>query len=88
MKNLANSIFLRLLFIALTILCSFCTASKGESNLNLMKEGIIMDEKSSFLIDDFSKAEGASLIGTQWRMFTDRIMGGASKTSSEYKVIE
>jgi len=59
-----------------------------ESNQNLMKEGIIMDANSSFLIDDFSKAEGVSSIGTQWRMFTDRVMGGISTASSGYEVIE
>jgi hypothetical protein len=59
-----------------------------ESNQNLMKEGIIMNANSSFLIDDFSKAAGVSSIGTQWRMFTDRVMGGISTASSGYEVIE
>jgi len=88
MKMLINVNFFWLLFIALIILCSFCIASMDESNQNLMKEGIIMDANSSFLIDDFSKAEGVSSIGTQWRMFTDRVMGGISTASSGYEVIE
>ena len=80
--------FFWILFIALTILSSFRIASGDVSNLNIRKKPIILDTDSSFLIDDFSKAEGVSSIGTQWRMFTDRVMGGESTANSGYEVID
>lgn len=86
MKTLVH--FFWLLFIALTILCSFCIARGDVSNLNIRKKPIILDTDSSFLIDDFSKAEGVSSIGTQWQMFTDRVMGGESTANSGYEVID
>ncbi len=36
------------------------------------------------LIDDFSNANGTSAIGTAWRGFTDRVMGGLSDMQAGY----
>lgn len=33
---------------------------------------------SPLLIDDFSRDDGRSLLGTPWRLVTDRVMGGLS----------
>jgi len=43
---------------------------------------------NDFLIDDFSRQNNISTIGTQWRDFTDRVMGGVSSSTSEYQVID
>ena len=47
-----------------------------------------MENTQAYLIDDFSKANGISSLGTQWRMFTDRVMGGLSSASSGFEVID
>jgi len=38
----------------------------------------------SMLIDDFHRSEGRSVLGTQWRTVTDRVMGGVSQAGLEY----
>jgi uncharacterized surface protein with fasciclin (FAS1) repeats len=40
------------------------------------------------LIDDFSEPNGPSSIGTTWRLFTDRVMGGVSNATSRYEVLD
>ena len=47
-----------------------------------------MENTQAYLIDDFSKDNGISSLGTQWRMFTDRVMGGLSSASSGFEVID
>ena len=47
-----------------------------------------MQAKASFLIDDFSREDGASAFGPAWRMFTDRVMGGRSDAVSGIETIE
>ena len=47
-----------------------------------------MENTQAYLIDDFSKANGISSLGTQWRMFTDRVMGGLSSASYGFEVID
>ena len=37
----------------------------------------------SLLLDDFSRADGVSAIGTRWEGFTDRVMGGMSDMQLE-----
>lgn len=37
------------------------------------------------LIDDFASREGTAAIGTQWRGFTDRVMGGRSDMQVGYR---
>lgn len=37
-----------------------------------------MTEPENLVIDDFSRADGRSAVGTRWRDFTDRVMGGRS----------
>jgi hypothetical protein len=38
----------------------------------------------SLLLDDFSRADGVSAIGTRWEGFTDRVMGGVSDMRLEF----
>jgi len=47
-----------------------------------------MQETSNFLIDDFSGERGTSAIGTEWRLFTDRVMGGVSDATSTLETVE
>jgi hypothetical protein len=88
MKILVNVNFLKLLKIALTILCSVGIAISSGSEPLLKKKGFTMENSQASLIDDFSKADGISSLGTQWRMFTDRVMGGLSSASSGFEVID
>ena len=37
------------------------------------------------LIDDFSSLDGTAVIGTEWRGFTDRVMGGRSDMQVGYR---
>jgi hypothetical protein len=88
MKFLINVNFLKLLKIALTILCSVGIAISSGSEPLLKEKGFTMENTKVYLIDDFSKPNGISSLGTKWRMFTDRVMGGLSSASSGYEVIE
>lgn len=47
-----------------------------------------MQENESFLIDDFLSGPGTSAVGTEWRLFTDRVMGGVSAATSTLETIE
>ncbi|HKK03703.1 MAG TPA: CIA30 family protein [Gammaproteobacteria bacterium] len=40
---------------------------------------------NTMLIDDFSRADGNSALGTRWESFTDRVMGGVSDMQVEYR---
>lgn len=46
------------------------------------------EKYQTFLIDDFSRTNGVSSLGTRWRMFTDRVMGGVSTGTSGYTKID
>jgi hypothetical protein len=37
------------------------------------------DMTETLLIDDFSRTDGVSMLGTRWEGFTDRVMGGLSQ---------
>jgi len=47
-----------------------------------------MQETESFLIDDFSSEGGTAAVGTEWRLFTDRVMGGVSDATFAMETIE
>jgi hypothetical protein len=40
---------------------------------------------ASLLIDDFSRSDGVSALGTRWRGFTDQVMGGLSEMQLGYR---
>lgn len=42
-----------------------------------------MTEPERFLLDDFGRSDGVSAIGTRWRGFTDRVMGGLSDMQAD-----
>jgi len=46
------------------------------------------EQEKSFLIDDFSKDDNTSALGTQWRMFTDRVMGGISDATFAFDTVD
>jgi hypothetical protein len=37
------------------------------------------DQERTLLIDDFSRDDGRSALGSEWRAFTDQVMGGVSR---------
>jgi hypothetical protein len=39
-------------------------------------------------IDDFSRDDGRSALGTEWRFFADTVMGGASRGASSREVLD
>jgi len=47
-----------------------------------------METPIDFLIDDFSSDGGVSAIGTEWRQYTDQVMGGVSTASYAFDVID
>lgn len=51
------------------------------------EKGITM-KTGTLLIDDFSEPNGVSDIGTSWRLFSDRVMGGVSTGTSRYEEID
>lgn len=44
--------------------------------------GVNAEDRTILLIDDFSREDGRSTLGTEWRAFTDRVMGGVSRGSA------
>lgn len=42
-----------------------------------------MTEPDRFLLDDFGRSDGVSSIGTGWKTFTDRVMGGLSEMQAD-----
>lgn len=41
-----------------------------------------MVETDNLLLDDFSRSDGISAVGTRWQGFTDRVMGGLSEMTT------
>lgn len=81
MKNGQRS---RLGHILITVAIMGFAFGFSRAGLELAEDGeeLAMEQSSGFLIDDFSRTDGASAIGTEWRMFTDRVMGGVSEGKS------
>ncbi|MFW5729218.1 MAG: CIA30 family protein [Spirochaetota bacterium] len=46
------------------------------------------DGDTSLLLDNFTRGDGSSQIGTQWEGFTDRVMGGRSDMSARVEETE
>jgi hypothetical protein len=44
--------------------------------------GGIEEDTKVLLIDDFSRTDGRSALGTEWQTFTDHVMGGVSQGSA------
>ncbi len=88
MNILVNVKFLKFLKIALGILCYVGIVGSSGSEPLFKKKGLSMENTQAYVIDDFSKDDGISSLGTQWRMFTDRVMGGLSSASSGFEVID
>lgn len=77
----------RVLRVAVLAALVFLSASE-KTGLGSGTGKAVMQETESFLIDDFSNGPGASASGTQWRLFTDRVMGGVSDATSTLETIE
>jgi hypothetical protein len=44
--------------------------------------------RAPLLLDDFSRPDGRSALGTAWRAFTDQVMGGVSTQSVGRETVE
>jgi hypothetical protein len=60
----------------------------GDPGFGSRAEEAAMQATSTSLIDDFSGEQGTSVMGTEWRLFTDRVMGGVSDATSSLETIE
>jgi hypothetical protein len=74
--------------IWLGVLCLLFAPLEGNVERGRTIQENTMESPSDFLIDDFSLNEGISAIGTQWRQFTDQVMGGESTASYLFEVID
>ena len=72
----------------LGVLCLLFAPLEGNIERGRTIQENTMESPSDFLIDDFSLNEGISAIGTQWRQFTDQVMGGESTASYSFEVID
>jgi hypothetical protein len=72
----------------LGVLCLLFAPLEGNVERGRTIQENTMGSPSDFLIDDFSLNEGISAIGTQWRQFTDQVMGGESTASYSFEVID
>jgi hypothetical protein len=88
MEKRILSDFIKCLGVTLGILCSFHIQAKSGVNSSHKAAGYPMEDKMNFLIDDFSNTRGTSVFGTQWRMFSDQVMGGVSTGFSRYESLK
>jgi hypothetical protein len=72
----------------LGVLCLLFAPLEGNVERGRTVQENTMESQSDFLIDDFSKNEGISALGTQWRLYTDQVMGGESTASYSFEVIK
>ena len=72
----------------LGVLCLLFAPLEGNVERGRTIQENTMGSPSDFLIDDFSLNEGISAIGTQWRQFTDQVMGGESTASYSFEIID
>ena len=49
--------------------------------------GQVEEARSILLIDDFTRADGLSALGTEWQTFTDQVMGGVSRGSAAHDTL-
>ncbi len=75
-------------FLCLGALCLLFVPLEGNVERERTIQENTMESSSDFLIDDFSLEKGISAIGTQWRQFTDQVMGGESTASYSFEVID
>lgn len=76
----------RLLILAIAGLASI--NASGDAGFGSGAEEAAMQATSTLLVDDFSGEQGTSAFGTEWRLFTDRVMGGVSDATSGLETIE
>ena len=62
--------------------------ASGDPRFGSRAEEAAMQAASTLLVDDFSGEQGTSAVGTEWRLFTDRVMGGVSDATSSLETIE
>ncbi len=73
---------------AVSMIMSFSRICHHIAVLLLLTAMASADAKSDLLIDDFSSRDGKSALGTEWRGFTDRVMGGLSDMQVGYHADE
>lgn len=62
--------------------------TRGTAHQDISNEETTMEAQSDFLIDDFSRDGGISALGTEWRQYTDQVMGGVSTASYALEIID
>ncbi|MHC4206469.1 MAG: CIA30 family protein [Planctomycetota bacterium] len=59
-----------------------------ENEASQSRQGPEPEPAQALLVDDFSKDNGLSALGTTWRGFTDQVMGGISTGSHSFENID
>jgi len=76
-QNLRSSAFMAVFLVALLAgpgILSSASVTAADTEMT-----------NRLLIDDFSSADGTSMLGTRWEGFTDRVMGGKSEMQIGYR---
>ena len=88
MKKFTKCRFSKLLCFGLVLFCCLSQYAGSGTELNLIIMSNNMDDKEPFLIDDFSNTTRKSVLGNQWRTFSDGVMGGRSTATSGYETLK
>lgn len=84
-----NYIFYCLWSVVIIIFIMYQPLLALESSEHFICADSMRTEQSEFLlIDDFSGSSGISSFGSEWRMFTDQVMGGVSTANWNYDTID
>jgi hypothetical protein len=76
------------IYVMKTILMSFGVLVSVALILLPIMISPLQSEETTLLIDDFSREDGRSALGTAWRSFSDRVMGGVSLGQHRYETID
>lgn len=70
------------------LVCSFSPLDGREIVVReILNEENDMESQAVLLVEDFTRSDGISSLGTEWRKFTDKVMGGVSTGSYGFETI-
>jgi hypothetical protein len=87
-NNLWINIFRRHSLVLFIMFCLLAVPSSGDIQTGTSDEESSMESLTIFLIEDFSREDGLSPLGTKWKQYTDQVMGGESTATYTIEIIE
>ena len=87
-NNLRLKSFGRCSLVLFILLCLLTVFNRADAQQGIYIEENDMESLTLFLIEDFSKEDGVSPLGTKWKQYTDQVMGGESTAFHTFEVIE